>query len=356
MSNPLSVRTKAIAPSSGGMSLPHSERNKIFLELQIQNLLLPSPPSSLLSRITSSTLYFDTITFKPLPSFELVSSSSDGGEGRILKEGDINQYVFVLRSLGGIERRGKEGESEPLGRLELRWTGPEGEKGGLTTSLLGWKIPPSSIPLVIRKGENELEKTNDYTPVELLKQGDQRVSGNNVAVQVEVLGVSSLAGGTELRREEPFELELRVTTDLLGSQEEEGRQLQLAVQMIDYHSLPSPFLDENDNHPKFILPTPHPTITPPGSTPVRGGSPTLRLIGSSIRVLPPMTLIPQAGAASQAQLIKVKFLALDAGLHAINGFRILLLCNSPTSSPSPADQTPRILLELGTLTKVWIGK
>ncbi|KAI5475043.1 molecular chaperone HtpG [Pseudohyphozyma bogoriensis] len=151
VSNPLSVRTKAHAPSPSTASsyLSPTERQKVFLEVQVQNQ-------------GQAALWFEKMRFDPIPGWTVedvnnASTTNEDGKENVVKlfEGTsallpptaVRQYLYVL-SQPVSAPRATPGSSQPLGRLDIVWRTPHGEQGRLQTSMLGRKVPLPPAPEV----------------------------------------------------------------------------------------------------------------------------------------------------------------------------------------------------------------
>lgn len=172
VANPLSVRTKAHSPSSDVATsfLSEKEGSKVFMELQVENK-------------SASAMHFHRMSFEPVEGWDALdanhiitppSSSSTtlspaqrqalfaSPSDSILPPEAVRQYLFVLTPRLGTPLP-LPGSSQALGRLNIRWYGPGGENGNLTTSMLGRKVPlmtPAALGLQFLEREREREKEN----------------------------------------------------------------------------------------------------------------------------------------------------------------------------------------------------
>ncbi|GAA5940928.1 hypothetical protein JCM1841_005173 [Sporobolomyces salmonicolor] len=136
--NPLSVRTKAHAPtpSTPTSFFSPTERRKVFLEVQVQNQC-------------EHTMWFERMRFDPLPGWTLDDEVNEGlfeGEEALLPHGAVRQFVYVL-SAGEEVPPAVPASSQGLGRLDIVWRTPHGEIGRLQTSMLGRRVPQPPAPL-----------------------------------------------------------------------------------------------------------------------------------------------------------------------------------------------------------------
>lgn len=164
VANPLSVRTKAHSPSPNVASsfLSEEEGNKVFMELQVENK-------------SATAMHFHRMQFEPVDGWDALDLNSvvhsagtpelDPAQRQaffaapsesILPPEAVRQYLFVLTPRPGTLLP-LPGSSQALGRLNIRWYGPGGENGNLTTSVLGRKVPlitPGSLGLQFLEREN----------------------------------------------------------------------------------------------------------------------------------------------------------------------------------------------------------
>ncbi|CAE6341049.1 unnamed protein product [Rhizoctonia solani] len=150
VSNPLSVRTKVHIPRSPSALLNRNERNKVFLEVHVQNL-------------TTKPLYFEKIQFecaegwvlanatpKAISNSESDSSSGSKTNESSLRPQDTRQYLYILASTPAATPSFPipypPGTIIALGRLDMSWRSSFGEPGRLLTSMLSRKIPLPPAP------------------------------------------------------------------------------------------------------------------------------------------------------------------------------------------------------------------
>ncbi|KAI0029736.1 hypothetical protein K488DRAFT_55711 [Vararia minispora EC-137] len=141
VTNPLSVKTKVHVPKSPAGMLSRDERDKVFLEVHIQNTT-PEPMS------------FERIFLEPAPgwivedvNFGLGPSDSRElllfGPMAMMQPQDARQYIYILKPVEPSEFfvQPVPGAVIPLGRLDLSWRSTFGEPGRLLTSMLSRRIP-----------------------------------------------------------------------------------------------------------------------------------------------------------------------------------------------------------------------
>ncbi|WWC70404.1 uncharacterized protein I206_104354 [Kwoniella pini CBS 10737] len=146
---PLSIKTRIQIPSSPNILLSSSQRDKIYLEILLQN-------------ISSEFMILNEIYLEPIKGLNSISLNDIEQENIILLPEDIRQFLFVLSP--SIEDIGNINQSKfppsysggtilPLGRLDINWkSGQYSLPGRLQTSTLNRRIPPSSSPAVPPKG------------------------------------------------------------------------------------------------------------------------------------------------------------------------------------------------------------
>ncbi|KAI0316792.1 hypothetical protein OF83DRAFT_1059760 [Amylostereum chailletii] len=147
VTNPLSVKTKVHVPRSPSANLSRTEREKVFLEIHIQNL-------------TPEPMWFERMVLDPAPGWEVQdanqlasskSSSSDetssqslfSGSMAMMQPQDARQYIYILTatSIPTFAIQPAPGTVIPLGRLDISWRSSFGEPGRLLTSMLSRRIP-----------------------------------------------------------------------------------------------------------------------------------------------------------------------------------------------------------------------
>ncbi|KAF9001975.1 hypothetical protein BDQ17DRAFT_1357845 [Cyathus striatus] len=144
VTNPLSVKTKVHVPKSPSALLVPHERDKVFLEVHVQNL-------------TQHPMFLERMRFECIDGWEVEeinANDSDnldknvfGGSLAIMQPQDMRQYIYFLRpkNVTDIPVVHLPGSVIPLGRLDISWTSSFGEPGRLLTSMLSRKIPAASL-------------------------------------------------------------------------------------------------------------------------------------------------------------------------------------------------------------------
>ena len=133
MTNPLSVKTKVHLPRSPSALLSRSEREKVFLEVHIQNL-------------TQDALWFQRIGFECADGWNVedintaAADSQDGlflGDNALMQPQDMRQYIYILAPtvLSDLPFIHAPGSVISLGRLDIAWRSSFGEPGRLLTSV-----------------------------------------------------------------------------------------------------------------------------------------------------------------------------------------------------------------------------
>ncbi|PPQ78145.1 hypothetical protein CVT25_015478 [Psilocybe cyanescens] len=146
VTNPLSVKTKVHVPKSPSALLSAQEREKIFLEVHIQNL-------------TQDAICFERMRLECTDDWDSVDSNvitnENGNEESIfsgptalMQPQDMRQYVYILtpKNVGLSPPVHVPGSIIPLGRLDISWRSSFGEPGRLLTSVLSRRIPLVAAP------------------------------------------------------------------------------------------------------------------------------------------------------------------------------------------------------------------
>ncbi|KZV94066.1 DUF974-domain-containing protein [Exidia glandulosa HHB12029] len=146
VTNPLSVKTKVHTPRSPSALLSRAEREKVFLEVHVQNL-------------TADPLWFEQMKFECAENW-LVNdanltpdkTSIFTGAAALIQPQDTRQYVYILtptaESIPSFPVVHAPGAVIPLGRLDISWRSSFGSPGRLLTSMLSRRIPlaPAAPP------------------------------------------------------------------------------------------------------------------------------------------------------------------------------------------------------------------
>ncbi|KAJ7756813.1 hypothetical protein DFH07DRAFT_742457 [Mycena maculata] len=147
VTNPLSVKTKVHAARSPSALLSSTERDKVFLEVHIQNL-------------TAETMWFERMRFECTDEWDVVDGnvidvdreeepeSIFSGSTALMQPQDMRQYIYILsrKSTTLAPAVYAPGTIVPLGRLDISWRSSYGEPGRLLTSMLSRRIPLVSAP------------------------------------------------------------------------------------------------------------------------------------------------------------------------------------------------------------------
>ncbi|KAF8644116.1 hypothetical protein AX16_008645 [Volvariella volvacea WC 439] len=154
VTNPLSVKTKVHTPrpSSGCHTL--SERDKIFLEIHVQNH-------------TANSLYFEKFQFVPTEDWVVISTSdlnSADSTINLMQPQDVQQHLYILSPQQSPLTTPTSDLLIGLGRLDLSWRSSFGEPGRLLTSTLFRRIsapakpvqPVPALPLHIKRPAHAL--------------------------------------------------------------------------------------------------------------------------------------------------------------------------------------------------------
>lgn len=136
MTNPLSVKTKVHVPRSPTALLSPTEREKVFLEVHIQNL-------------TSDALWLERMRFECVDGWQTqdanVTKAANGSEEislfsdsmALIQPQDTRQYVYILspKTIPPFPVTHAPGTIIALGRLDISWRSAFGEPGRLLTSV-----------------------------------------------------------------------------------------------------------------------------------------------------------------------------------------------------------------------------
>lgn len=149
VTNPLSVKTKVHTPRSPSALMISSEREKVFLEVHIQNL-------------TQDAMWFERMKFECAEGWSVIDANTTGddedqrlfsGSTALMQPQAIRQYIYILTPTSSFSFpiAHPAGSVVPLGRLDISWRSQFGEPGRLLTSMLSRRFPgpppaPNSIP------------------------------------------------------------------------------------------------------------------------------------------------------------------------------------------------------------------
>jgi hypothetical protein len=142
VTNPLSVKTKVHVPRSPSALLSATEREKIFLEVHIQNL-------------TQEPMWFERMSLEAVDGWTVedgnvvgagsVKESIFSGSIALMQPQDMRQYVYTMTPvlIPSFPVIHTPGSIIPLGRLDISWRSSFGEPGRLLTSVNTYFIFPS---------------------------------------------------------------------------------------------------------------------------------------------------------------------------------------------------------------------
>ena len=136
MTNPLSVKTKVHTPRAPTATMSAVEREKVFLEVHIQNL-------------TQDAMWLERMQFECIEGWQVrdangLGSPPDGsveelftGSMALMQPQDIRQYIYILspKVLPPFPVMHTPGSILALGRLDISWRSTFGEPGRLLTSV-----------------------------------------------------------------------------------------------------------------------------------------------------------------------------------------------------------------------------
>jgi trafficking protein particle complex subunit 13 len=134
VTNPLSVKTKVHVPRSPTALLSSAEREKIFLEVHIQNL-------------TPEPMWFERMSLEAVDGWTIVDENAIGTgpvkesvfseSSALMQPQDMRQYVYTMTPVltPTLPVIHAPGSIIPLGRLDISWRSSFGEPGRLLTSV-----------------------------------------------------------------------------------------------------------------------------------------------------------------------------------------------------------------------------
>ncbi|TFK25033.1 DUF974-domain-containing protein [Coprinopsis marcescibilis] len=133
VTNPLSVKTKVHTTRSPSASFTPKERDKVFLEVHIQNL-------------APGAIHFEKMQFECADNWIAQDINSEAIFDRsfaTMQSQDTRQYIYILtpKTPSLIAPNPAPGSMIPLGRLDISWRSLFGEPGRLLTSMLTRRIP-----------------------------------------------------------------------------------------------------------------------------------------------------------------------------------------------------------------------
>ncbi len=136
VTNPLSVKTKVHLPRAPTALLSREEREKVFLEVHIQNL-------------TQDAMWLERMQFECVDGWQvqdanILDNTAAGskeylfsGSTALMQPQDIRQYIYILspKVLPAFPITHAPGAILGLGRLDISWRSSYGEPGRLLTSV-----------------------------------------------------------------------------------------------------------------------------------------------------------------------------------------------------------------------------
>ena len=141
------MKTKVHLPRSPTALLSSQEREKVFLEVHIQNL-------------TQDAMWLERMQFECVEGWQVqdanflenpTSGSKEpllSGSTALMQPQDVRQYIYILSpvSLPPFPITHAPGAILGLGRLDISWRSSYGEPGRLLTSVRGTRAPPTKVP------------------------------------------------------------------------------------------------------------------------------------------------------------------------------------------------------------------
>ena len=130
-------------PRSPSALLSEAEREKVFLEVHIQNL-------------TQGPLWFEKIRLEAVEGWDVIDINTrgspeedDGAMGKFFDDmtsiasQEMRQYIYIMtpKVLTGVDKvhvPPAPGSAIPLGRLDISWRSSMGEPGRLLTSVCNY--------------------------------------------------------------------------------------------------------------------------------------------------------------------------------------------------------------------------
>ncbi|KAH8829628.1 DUF974-domain-containing protein [Flagelloscypha sp. PMI_526] len=245
------VKTKVHAVRSPTAIMSLEDRDKVFLEVHIQNL-------------TPEPLWFEHIRLEPTESWTSVdfNESIDEHCNALMQPQDVRQYVYLLspKSFDAVPPTLTPGTVIPLGRLDIAWRSSFGEPGRLLTSMLSRRIhapPPNGLqnpapaipphlkrPQPIRPqspGPSSVQPTSPppyrtRTPTSSVSSNTHRTHTPPPPLPTSSVDVHLLTSDIprdEIRLSQPFDITFSVTaTAPMGNNPNDHRTIRLALQHI----------------------------------------------------------------------------------------------------------------------------
>ena len=324
------MKTKVHSSKSPSALLSTVEREKIFLEIHIQNL-------------TQDAICFERMSLECTDGWAAVDgnmlhASNDeqsifSGSMALMQPQDIRQYIYILTptSIELLPAVHVPGSIIPLGRLDISWKSSFGEPGRLLTSMLSRRIPPlpapqpaSALPAYLKRSTPSrphspqlLSQSRPGTPP--IQRPGSPMSGRPapmtvmmpqstsptpitpfIAPELDVQLFIRQSPGKGVPLECPFSISFGVvlSTTILPGKEGLGRKLALAVQ---YASPRAPNVDTEAVNPGISFPgVPTPSSAPATSNYTLAHQ---KIMAASSRPLSTEALIQDTNDPSHSQTV-----------------------------------------------------
>lgn len=143
VTNPLSVKTKVHVAKSPSALISLHEREKVFLEVHIQNL-------------TSEAMWLQHMLFECAEGWKVQDTNISGTHElkttqsifsesmALMQPQDMRQYIYILSpvTISAFPTPPAQGSVIALGRLDISWRSSFGEPGRLLTSVRVHNLSP----------------------------------------------------------------------------------------------------------------------------------------------------------------------------------------------------------------------
>lgn len=269
------MKTKVHSPKSPSALLSTVEREKIFLEVHIQNL-------------TQDAICFERMSLECTDGWAMADGnmlhagddeqSIFSGSMALMQPQDIRQYIYILtpKSIELLPTVHVPGSIIHLGRLDISWKSSFGEPGRLLTSMLSRRIPPlpapqpaSALPPYLKRSFATSTPSRPHSP-QLLSQSrpgtppgqrpgspmsgrptpaaaimpqspSQTLISPSIAPELEAQLFIRQSPGRSVRVEKPFSISFGVvlSTTIPSGKEGLRRKVTLAVQYVSPRTLPA---------------------------------------------------------------------------------------------------------------------
>ncbi|BGP36068.1 hypothetical protein JCM10296v2_007920 [Rhodotorula toruloides] len=373
VTNPISLRTKALAPTPASPTsfLSPVERAKIFLEVQIQNHC-------------DSSMWFERMRFETLPGFTLTDQNDGLYEGAeaLLPPGGLRQFLYILQA--GLEAPiVPPGASQGLGRIDIGWRTRNGEVGRLLSSTLGRRVPQvpgPAAPLAatdaasVRTGRALPVGMSPALPPIPMQDGSTAApappslpSADGFAFDLTVSSIQTAESNSTFAQNEPFAVNLRLAVSSAPSPEPRPRRrLRLAAQHVQWHPSPLSFQSQATTtvpQPRLAS-QPTATLTLPGSLPfsqAHSAPPSVTSLRQQQHLRPSTDSLSRTSldsirsAASPAPPAPASFTGPLPVLHDIQLPRSIPMRAGPAIGPLPSPGVMRLGGEIVDLGEVFVG-